>query len=838
MECILDHRAFIFLSVYVSEVKRDTLFSKLEELLSRIMNENYGVFLCGDFNIDLKANDSLARDFVSLLSSYDLHQKITDYTRVTDTSKSCLDNVFTNIDIISASVRQFHVSDHLAQIVHFPIAPVGAKRATKVIRQFNVADKEMFRRRLEEQSWLDVYSCGLREVNRQWNFFMDAFIPMFNGSFPVRRVHVGGKSCGFYCDGDIVECKRLLDALYVLQTHDAGYKPGYVQVKKRYDNLLIGARRRQYNLKLHSSENKSKTVWQIVNGIKGKDGGTQDCQIPGEPNKVANDINQFLIDIPETLMNRLPKKSYVSNIVTNCKSIFVQQATETEILDVIRNLKSKSSSGFDDIPISIVKFCARELCQILTYIVNNSLMFGIFPDRLKVAIVKPLLKRGDPKIIDNYRPISILTSFSKIFESVMTNRIVSFFSAGHLFSASQHGYITGKSINTGVYEFIQAVILGLENKEHPLGIFLDISKAYDCLDHRILIDKLQRYGIRGAALQWVASYLTDRAQKVVVHKNNADHFSDISYFNVGIPQGSIIGPILFVIYINELPTTIKLPNSSMVNYADDTTLLIKNAAYPGLLAGASELLSGVEGWFLTNRLIVNEAKNKCILFKTNHSRHVTPSDVNLGNKIIPLSEHTKFLGIVIDDTLSWSAHVKNLASKLNSVLYTLRVMRKYLDEDTLMVIYYANFQSLLKFGLIFWGQAVDISIIFIIQKSALRVIHGLCYRDSCRGLFRRRGILTLSALYIFEILMFYFKNSRYFLIARQNHDYPTRGADLIYPSHRLTVTEKSCFYSGIKFYNNLPKEIKCLTIFKSFKTQVYTFLVHLEPYNLAEYFNR
>lgn len=192
----------------------------------------------------------------------------------------------------------------------------------------------------------------------------------------------------------------------------------------------------------------------------------------------------------------------------------------------------------------------------LCYIINNSFIQGIFPDQLKMASVRPLFKKGDPSLAESYRPLSILPSFSKIFETAMLNRLVNFFDTCKIFSTSQHGYLKNKSVETGVHSFVQKVAEGLEAREIPLGIFLDMTKAFDCLDHNILITKLELYGIRGAALLWIKSYLTNRSQKVIITQNDGRFASLALPVSEGIPQGSIIGPLFFVMYINDLHTII------------------------------------------------------------------------------------------------------------------------------------------------------------------------------------------------------------------------------------------------------------------------------------------
>ena len=410
----------------------------------------------------------------------------------------------------------------------------------------------------------------------------------------------------------------------------------------------------------------------------------------------------------------------------------------------------------------------------------------------------------------------------------MCNRLLKFFQSQDLLSKHQHGFIRGRSIETAVFNFVEQIIKNIENKQLTMGIFLDLSRAYDCLDHNILLNKLVLYGIRGVPLQWIRSYLSDRTQKVTIEKDCETYISNERRIRVGIPQGSVAGPLLFIIFVNDLSHALTNQNTNLVSYADDTNLLVCGNSHGNIIYNKNVALTNITEWFSRNKLILNENKTKYVQFQTKQA------NLDL-SEIIKLNDNTKFLGIYIDKNLTWSDEIQYICKKLNGVNYTLRVLKQYTNSEVLKTIYYANFQSILRYGIMFWGNCSDINDVFVIQKRTIRTILNLGYRESCRGKFKEIGVLTVTGIYIYECLLFLNKNKEIFDDYKHVHNYQTRTLNYNFPKHRLTLTEKSPVYSCIKFYNILPDEIKNSANFRCFKKAIYIYLLEMEPYSVREY---
>nr|CAI5827938.1 unnamed protein product [Callosobruchus analis] len=833
VEYKIGNRHFVCCAIYrPPSGDRRIFFLKLEELLTHL-NQTKIIIITGDFNIEMFYENNLNSELYSLMYSFSLKPKINGFTRVTSHSQSGLDNIFTNHINCTAEVLETHISDHSAQKMVVPLESIYDNRVS-YRRFFTDNAKSNFQNELKQQDWQEVFEVSEQNVNLQWKLFISNFINIFNMCFPRRRIYPKQYKIKYKTNEKIQECKNRLDKLLVLYRHNKLFKFDYDNTKKEYDRLIIEQRKKDMESKIYNSDNKSKAMWVICNEIRGHVGNDDECKIPGDPYEVANKVNHYLSDLVPNIMQNLDNTQYNCEIPYNTETLCLRPITADNLVKLSNKLKNKYSSGADELPMSIIKTFLKEIKDILSYIINNSLKFGIFPEQLKLSEIKPLLKKGDPTVIENYRPISILNSFSKIFEHVVCAQLTDFMDKCNLFSNTQHGYIKGRSSISALYQFTQEILTNIENKNLAMGLFLDLSKAYDCLNHTILYDKLDRYGMRANTLDWIKSYLTNRQQRVIIKNDCNIVKSDIICTNVGVPQGSVLGPILFVIYINDLNNSTRQMNFTITNYADDTSLLISDKSTVGLGYNGEKAFDSVRQWFTMNKLHLNQDKTNLIIFRTKRSHADMPQSFDLSGTSIPLSQQTKLLGIYLDEFMSWSPHINNTALKLSSISYGIRVLSKYLKLECLKILYYANFESILRYGIILFGCSSDMQKVFIIQKRTIRAMMHMKFNQTCKGVFKSVGLMTAYAIYIFECIMFTVKNREKFR-TQNDHLYSTRATNVLLPPHRLTLTEKNCFYMCAKFYNKLPISLKTISTTSQLKKHLKEFLIQLEPYSISEF---
>ena len=309
---------------------------------------------------------------------------------------------------------------------------------------------------------------------------------------------------------------------------------------------------------------------------------------------------------------------------------FVKETTPHEINQIIQSLKSSNTTDIFGISTKFVKIACTALEGTLSLIFNNSIKEGIFPDAMKLAKVIPIHKGDSRYVVSNYRPISLLPILSKIFEKIMYNRLIEFIDKNNILIPNQFGFQKNKSTEMAVNAIINNIINSYENKDTAYCIFLDFAKAFDTVNHNILLKKLEHYGIRGTPLNWFKSYLYDRQQ----YTEFGDVLSDLDYIKCGVPQGSVLGPLLFLIYINDIVNSSALLKFFL--FADDTTIFFSGKPTPSLEKTLNSELKKVNKWLMSNKLSLNVGKPCFLNFSLLHTK--TDLNIRMANKLL---EHKK-----------------------------------------------------------------------------------------------------------------------------------------------------------------------------------------------------
>lgn len=412
----------------------------------------------------------------------------------------------------------------------------------------------------------------------------------------------------------------------------------------------------------------------------------------------------------------------------------------------------------------------------------------------------------------------------------MNTNIINYFIKFNLFSKNQHGFIPTRSTNTALFNFLAEIYKCVDQGFPCLSVLIDLSKAFDCVNHSILLYKLERYGINGTTLSWFQSYLRNRELKTVCHNIH----SNKSSINIGVPQGSVLGPTLFLIYINDFPSYITATDS-LILYADDINITIKSSDTSTLFSKINHIFTSVTTWININRLILNPSKTQFILFKNKAKYNL--STFLLNGERVGLAECSKVLGVFIDEHLKWTSHVDELCNSLSRTCYAIYNLKRSCSFSVVKNFYYSNFQSRMAYGIIHWGMCSDSNRVFTIQKRALRSMIGLTSRHSCKNVFKSHKILTFYDIYILEVLCFVHRNYNTFFNG-VTHDHHTRNLGyLLPPCHKTTTYQKYLIFMGCKLFNHLPSTIKKISNFYKFRKTVKHNLLHINCYNLDDYFS-
>ena len=436
---------------------------------------------------------------------------------------------------------------------------------------------------------------------------------------------------------------------------------------------------------------------------------------------------------------------------------------------------------------------------------------------MKVARVVPIYKKGTKEHVNNYRPISLLTSISKILEKLVHKRTLRFLINCNILSNFQFGFRKQHSTTHALLAFIDKVAHALDDASHTIGVFIDFSKAFDTIDHDILLYKLSHYGIRGTALEWFRDYLTDRKQYVYLN----GHESSMKSITCGVPQGSLLGPLLFILYINDLQNSSEI--LSFICFADDTNLFLSHRNPNTLIHMLNSELKLVQSWIHANKLSLNIDKTYYMLFS--NSLQFIPGHVQINGINLTKVDSIKFLGLYIDSDLSWKSHINFLTKVLSRNAGILNKLKDYFPTNILQIIYSTMISPYLNYGILAWGNTTQslLDSLFLLQKRAIRIINKTGYLSHTDEFFHKNKILKLSDLFYYNLGIFMYKLSKndlpdiFLHMFKRNysiHNYPTRQRDDYHlPRTRTIFAKKTIMYAGPKYWNDLPIELAgCLSL--------------------------
>ena len=617
-------------------------------------------------------------------------------------------------------------------------------------------------------------------------------------------------------------------------------KHSYQAYKKVYEKVIKAAKRLYNDNIFNKAANKAKAAWSIINndlGIRNKSNSIREIKINdkiiNDPLEIANNVNEHFINIPSKLSEKFTNADINNiNINKDYPTIFIEPVTETEVFNIIVDIKKSHSSGMDNISSNILKSVAHYVIQPLTFLINWSISEGVFPDVLKTAKIIPLFKKGDTTSIENYRPISLLSTISKILELVIYRRMLNFCTKYNIICDEQHGFRKGRSPQSAILSFLNELHEKLNNSQKCLGVFMDLSKAFDLVNHVLLIEKLKKYGFRGKMGSWLESYLSNRKQFVEVESVKSGELT----VSCGVPQGSVLGPLLFLVFINDLPAIIN--DSLLIMFADDTSLLTSDNNIVNLIKITQAKINDFVIKFTKDRLLINENKTVFIHFTPRFSNYNESHLLKIHGKSLEQVKTTKFLGVYLDNSLNWDYHTDVLCKKLSPVCFALYRLRSITNREVLLSYYYAQFYSRVVYGIEFWGTSCHFERVFKMQKKAIRNIAGVNKRTSCRRFFKELKIMPLPCIYVFMIITLTKLNIEHLLRNNHNHSYDTRGQlDLLIPEHSLSLYEKSPKYMGIKLFNKLPIHLKQINSIHKFKKELKQLLLDNVFYDIQEFLN-
>lgn len=801
-------------------------------------SSKFPVFIMGDWNHDLlKANtDSHISKFLNDMLSHSYFPTIHFPTRVTEHSATLLDNIFTNKinNVAKAGIVYSDISDHYPVLitVHLNVKKVSTNRIV-TRRYFNDVSVNNFKSALDNTDWCSILSDvnPQADTNALFKTFMLVFNKLFNDHFPPKIVKFCRKKTprsDWITKGLIKSCNKK-SSLYKAYRKNptTENKNKYVRYRNNLKSLLRKAENEYYKFKFKKLEGNLFQTWKLLGLILNKkqnlsqifntfiDNGIE----INDPQDIVKSFNRFFVNIGENLAKTIQNTSvdfsfYLDCNLTSMDSFVFYPTDPHEIINIVDGLHDKVSSGVDCISVNLLKKCITSISEPLSELINSSFCTGRVPDCLKVAKVYPIYKGGGEKEFSNFRPISILPSFSKIFEKAVYNRLSKYLNTKHLLVDNQFGFRPSFSTSMAIQDMHEQISKSMDKHEISVGVFLDLSKAFDCVNHEILLRKLEHYGIRGIALNWFRDYLSNRKQ-LVFYNNVSSELLDIS---CGVPQGSILGPLLFIIYINDIVNCSKVLH--FILFADDTNIFYSSSDLSGFIDTVNGELAQLAEWFRANKLSLNIKKTNYILFG-NRIRvdSLSTTCITIDGVSVSRVSSTKFLGVIVDESLNWKQHVAHVSSKVSKSIGVINRVRYILSRELLLLLYQTMIYPHLLYCNVIWGNANQTTLypLVCLQKRAVRVITCSEYRAHTSPIFARLGLLKLPDINKQQVLLFVyrFKNSQlpfYSNLIKPNKfhcPYDMRNKNEFFlENYNLEVRRKCIANYGPDLWRSLSQDIK------------------------------
>jgi len=787
-----------------------------EDVLPQI-NPGTPSIVSGDLNVDILTPDFTAQELIHNFSSFSFVPLINGITRPTDNGGSCIDHIYSNLTIDTVSgIFDSLITDH------FPVFTVFCAPSNMpcIRKKFRDHSQGCLKRLKREVKVVFEYLGDLlyTDVSSSVDIVEKCLYSLYDSCCPERRKIVSVKCLS----KPWLNNELLLD---INRKHSLfrDYKRGivsyddYRSFKNRVKRKLTRVKLNYFKEKFLSGD--SKVVWRNINSLTGRNRRDKFSGPPLEAfadENISSDdalcqrFNEFFATVGANLSDSVAGDESNATVYMNDRIPVTFFMRPCDAGEVERKLTSLSNSSSDSVPIFIYKYLKSEISTVISRLFNLSVVEGEFPSCLKTARVVPVYKSGSASLISNYRPISILSVMSKVFEKLMYDRLICFLDNNDVLTTNQFGFRKHHSTSDAILQFLNDAYLSLENNSHFVTVCLDLSKAFDTVSHNILLQKLSLVGVRGLSSQWFTSYLSNRLQYVRIRGTE----SGLRPITAGVPQGSVLGPLLFLLYINEMSNV--CPGLNCLHYADDTTIY---ASGPDINLVSMRLQNGMvrlDDWMRNNKLVLNVQKTNCMLISNSVSRDLFPP-ISIRDCDIGKVTCVKFLGVLIDCNLNFNEHVDMVCGRVSRAIGAVRRIRCYITDNVLTTLYYSLIYSHLTYGILSWGNSSEGNINRI-ERLRLRYVR--LYNVDGGDQVNQQTLLDFRKIFIYFAIVklvqsYKFCRHDYFgdllsgLVPLHNHNTRFVQRDnLNLPLVRLRKTQRSFLPTAIAAWNSLPAAIR------------------------------
>ena len=804
-------------------------------MMDVVENVEHGkdVILLGDFNVNVLKNNA---SWDSTISLFNLHQMVQTPTRVTQSTESLIDHIYTNNPerIIHCNVHQTSMSDHFTvQCALCNKIPKAQHKPQSIItyRSFKHFNSVYFLNDLDDCSFDEIYSTDNPDI--AFTSFIKLFCTIFNRHAPIKKKRVKNTPVPPWFDSNIKAAISIRDKLKKNREYTA-----FKQQRKHVKFLIRQAKKKYFNSVVKSNTNNVSSIWRAINSLNNKSFRKQ----PSTTNSFSpDDFNDHFLSIADNLtdsINQNPEqyvcsdklKSFCSSKLKKHDTFDIPEISVHEVGKHITCLGNKSTEGYDGISNKILLLSLPYIVQHLTYLYNLCIKNNYFPSVLKIAKVTPLPKVKNPSNLNDYRPISILSALSKPIEKHIHNHLLQYFDNHGLLHPLQSGFRPKHSCQTALTHFIDQLLSSINKKDVNGVVFLDLKKAFDLVNHHILLKKLRIYQVSPNTIHFFNSYLANRKQAVLL--NNCLSYEGT--ITTGIPQGSVLGPLLFNIFINDLPLSISSPDIMCDQFADDCTLLTAETSLDHINSKLQASLSEVTAWCYDNNMVLNPEKTKCMVVTTRQKHQLENLKLNLivnNHSIEQVTEH-RHLGVTIDENLNWDKHINALSKSAARNVYLLSRLSYVTNRDACFFFFHAHVMSLINYASNLWDGCNNTHFTKLnsVHKRALKILCKVSSGFENEYNLSRPLSLNNHLKYNKCILMHKIMHGKcpsYLdktITSTQRSSLNSRNMTLILPKPRIDLFKTSLVYSGTSCWNGLPQHLKQPSSTETFKNKLLMYL--------------
>lgn len=650
---------FVIGTVYRPPSETVQYWDLLDAVLLSAVRPNSNLVLCGDFNINIERNTEPQLSYLTdLASSYNLHQSVSQATRFGLHGTSTIDLMFNTFDTFNSStVIPVAYSDHAAVLSRFEFTPTLSPTSTNMYRNYSRINLDEFRSDLIHQNFCNIPGSP----SEMWSEWSARFLRVLNVHAPLLQRRDHKKKTVPWMDRQLLYLLSRRNRLHRkwLDVRTDQFYEEFATARREATSYNRALKEAYYRERFQECSGSSKRTWRMIKELTGRQ------QVTKAPQCTVDEIQATFAKIVDD-QSRPPSLNIPEGPLLPGNFQQFQPVSIAKIRRLLERLNPRKATGSDEIPAALLRSCADILAPSLSLLFNRSLAHGCFPDEMKIGTIRPLFKGGDPSQPRNYRPVSLLPVVSKVLERLVHEQLSDYLTRHSLIPDTQFGYRKHHSTSDALLLAVEGISQARAAHLHTGIAFVDMSKAFDKVQHQTLIYDLFNIGISGSVLRWLANYLSGRHQYVQVGMNKSNPYASSS----GVPQGSVLGPLLFVIYVREISTSLNHFHVNTVQFADDISLRA-SCTTPVLVS--QRLTAAVQylaDWLRRRGLILNEAKTQILSIAPQRGQS-THLYVRCNSQLLPLVESAKYLGLFFDSDMTWNTMIDHIARRIGAKIAVL-----------------------------------------------------------------------------------------------------------------------------------------------------------------------